>query len=134
MLKDSEHADNGRLIAEVKSHRDWDSELGADVQDSQLHFMIQVMEAWFLADHRTLRLYYGQRFLENRLPGNPNVEHISKADVLDRLRDATRNTSKGIYDKTGHAPEILASIDENRVRSASPACSHLFHTLENLIS
>jgi hypothetical protein len=96
--------------------------------------MVQVMETWFLADRQTLRDYYGQGFMENRLPGNTDVEQIPKDDVESRLAAATEPTKKGKYHKTRHAPDLLAMIDVSKLRSVSPACDRLFKSLEHLTS
>ncbi len=43
------------------------------------------------------------------LPGNPNIEAISKESVLKALKDATRQTkTKGGYSKRDHSFELLA--------------------------
>ena len=53
--------------------------------DEQCHLMVQVMDVeWFLADRDALESYYGQGFLEavRFLKLNPNVEQVSKQDVI----------------------------------------------------
>lgn len=96
--------------------------------------MVQLMETWFLADRAALRAYYGSRFRQDRLPGNPRVEDVSKDDVLRGLRRATEDTRKGVYHKTRHAPEILAHLDPGWVRQAAPACDRLWRTIEHFIT
>lgn len=49
-------------------------------------WMVQIMEAWFLADGDGLARYYGPDFRSNALPPNPNVEEIGKADVYRGLK------------------------------------------------
>ena len=105
---------------------------GQRIADDQLHFMVPLMESWFLADRATLRNYYGPGFAENRLPVNRQVEEILKEDVINDLANATRNTAKGRYHKTRHAPELLARIDAARVRAAAPIGARLFSLLEQL--
>jgi hypothetical protein len=134
LLKDAEGPDNGNLVTHIRSDPHWRRNVGALVTDDQLHFMVQVMEAWFLADRQALHAYYGRGFLENRLPDNPNVEQISKTDVTSGLDAATRRTTKGRYHKTRHAPELLGRLDVSRVRSAAPACERVFTALEALVS
>ncbi|MCH8109778.1 MAG: DUF4276 family protein [Chloroflexi bacterium] len=134
LLIDSDGPDDGKLAANVRNHSKWDSSVAVSVTDDQLHFMVQVMEAWFLADRQCLRSYYGQDFRENRLPGNPKVEEILKDDVLNGLENATRGTKRGKYHKTRHAPRLLAQIDVDKVRAASPACARLFSVLKQLVS
>ena len=105
---------------------------GQRIADDQLHFMVPLMESWFLADRATLRNYYGPGFAENRLPANRQVEEILKEDVINDLANATRDTAKGRYHKTRHAPELLARIDAARVRAAAPIGARLFRLLEQL--
>ena len=88
-------------------------------------FMVQLMEAWFLADRPTLTTYYGQQFNVSSLPANPSREDIPKRDVENGLRNATRNTSQGVYAKTGHAPELLEQLDPARVYDACPNFARL---------
>lgn len=82
-------------------------------------FMVQLMEAWFLADRECLASYYGASFRGGRLPGN-QPEDVTKNDVMDRLRQATQDTSKGAYHKTDHAPELLGRLNPTTVYSACP--------------
>lgn len=105
---------------------------GQRIAEDQLHFMVPVMESWFLADRPMLRSYYGPGFAENRLPANRQVEQIPKDDVIGGLENATRDTAKGKYHKTRHAPELLAGIDAGQVRAAAPTGARLFRLLEQM--
>ena len=105
----------------------------AVVETDQLHLMVQLMEAWFLADRDVLRAYYGQGLHENRLPGNPKVEEILKGDVLNGLKRATEDTQKGKYRKVKHGRDLLGKIDADRVRQAAPHCERLFAALHSAI-
>lgn len=91
--------------------------------------MVQMMEAWFLADPEALAVYYGQRFGAQALPGRGNVEQIAKADVERSLKEATRKTQKGEYHKIRHGAELLARIDPAKVRKRAPHCERLLATL-----
>ncbi len=92
------------------------------------------MEAWFLADRAALRQFYGERFHEASLPGNPDVEKVPKNDVLHGLEAATRNTKAGQYHKTAHAARILSLLSAENVKAALPNCRRLFDTLLEKIS
>jgi len=98
-------------------------------QDS-VFWMVQIMEAWFLADADALEKYYGRDFNKKVLKSNPNVEDIPKRDVLQCLAEATRKTQKETYHKTKHAPHILERIDPAKVRKAAPGCERLFLALQ----
>lgn len=87
--------------------------------------MVQVMESWFLADKQALADYYGQGFLANSLPGQPNIELIAKAEVFNALKHASKKTQKGEYHKTEHGFDLLSLIDPTRVRAASTHADRL---------
>ena len=77
--------------------------------DEQIHLMVQCMEAWFLADIPAVLQYYAHEFDEFALRGNPNIEAIPKRDVMDRLHNATRTTSKGPFIRPGTGSRSLAA-------------------------
>ena len=129
LLIDSEGPSTQDLLGQVRRHAHWDNTLDSQIADKQIHFMVQVMESWFLADRQALGAYYGSGFLNNRLPSNPNVELVPKDDVLSGLASATEHIAKGKYHKTRHAPDLLARIDANKVRGAAPSCDRLVSTL-----
>jgi hypothetical protein len=87
------------------------------------------MEAWFLADRDALTEFYGPEFLEGSLPAQPNIEQIPKASLIPRLKLASKQTSKGPYHKTRHGFALLARVNPQRLREASPHASRLFEVL-----
>lgn len=93
--------------------------------DDRVFWMVELMESWFLADIPTLSAFYGNRFQEGALKGNPKVEEIPKADVRKRLNKASGDT----YHKTNHAPKLLERIDPALVRKAAPNCERMFRTI-----
>ena len=99
--------------------------------DEQCHLMVEVMEAWFLTDRESLASFYGQHFQASALPGNSNVEQITKTDVLVGIADATRTTQKGTYDKGSHSFDILATLDPLRVESAAPHAKRFLDALRS---
>jgi hypothetical protein len=108
---------------------EWHRPAGA--VDDQAHLMVQVMESWFLADRQALADYYGQGFIAGSLPGQPNVELISKRDVFKALQLASKNTkTKGEYHKTRHGFDLLEVIDPNLVRAASVHAERLLAVLQ----
>lgn len=96
----------------------WDAPSGAI--DSDCHLMVELMEAWFLADTEALKEYYGKGFNQGSFPKNNNIEEIAKKQVLSSLSDATQDTKKGKYSKGSHSFEILALINPDEVRNKSP--------------
>lgn len=126
LLVDAEApVDPDKTIWEHLKQRDsWEQPAGAT--EDNTHLMVQCMESWFLADPETLEDYFGQGFQSSALPKNPHVENIPKITVFRALADATRQTkSKGSYSKGGHSFAILARIDPNKVRRASPHAERL---------
>jgi len=91
--------------------------------------MVEMMESWFHADKDALESFYGPDFRRNALKPNPRVEEIPKKDLMDGLKAATRNTSKGPYHRTGHAPKLLERIHPTLVRDAAPNCRKLFDAI-----
>lgn len=99
--------------------------------DGHLHFMVECMEAWFMADKQTLVSYYGQGFKQNTLSNNANIEEISKDKLEGTLKAATRDTTKKKYDKGAHSFEILGKIDAHKVIANSPYAKRLVQTLKD---
>jgi len=120
-------ADNANPWGHLLERDDW--ERPDDARDEHCHLMAQVMESWFLADRSALVSFYGQHFLENRLPKNPRVEDVAKADVLKGLASATGKTQKGAYSKAAHSFDILATLDPDKVEAAAPYARRLLDTL-----
>lgn len=129
LLVDSEGPDDGKLFEKLRQRRGWNPPAGSGELAGRVFWMVQLMEAWFLADMEALNAFYGQGFRKNVLAGNPHVEEVPKADVLSSLKQATRDTGKGTYHKTKHAPEILMGVDPNKVKAAAPNCKRLFDTV-----
>lgn len=129
LLVDAESAVARSPVEHLRTVRYPKSDTSA-LTEANCHLMVQLMEAWFLADHDALAGYYGNGFSRNALPANANVEKVSKGDVEDGLKAATQNTSKGRYHKMRHAPELLRRIDPGKVRGAAPNCHRLFETLK----
>jgi len=93
------------------------------------------MEAWFLADKDALAEYFKSGFNPNALPGQTNVEEISKTDLESGLRNATRRcSSKGQYHKGHHSFALLGQIDPTKVMDASPYAKRLVEVLHDRAS
>ena len=100
--------------------------------DDHCHLMVQVMESWFLADRAVLKSYFRHGFQEGALPQNPRIEQVPKEDIERRLKQATRNSSKGEYSKGKHSFEILAELDPAKVGHKSPYAKRFLSTLQQL--
>ena len=113
----------------LKARDGWNRPVAAT--DDDCHLMVQVMESWFLADPDALESFYGQRFRTQSLPQNPNIEQVSKQDVLGRLDGATRDTRKGRYSKGRDSYEILGRVDPAKVTKASAHAERLIGVLSS---
>ncbi len=131
LLVDSEGPVNRGPKEHLMSRDRWNL---PDISAEHYHLMVQIMEAWLVADRDGLSRFYGQRFNANAIPRNPNVEQIGKQDLESALREATRHTAKGEYHKIHHGPKILSQLDVARVRRAATHCHRLFMTLADRIN
>ena len=75
-----------------------------------VHLMIQCMEAWIISDTTVLEGYYGNGFRKGVLPKRQRLDEEPKQSLYDSLKEATKDTQKGCYDKTKHASELLKRI------------------------
>ena len=101
-----------------------------DATDENSHLMVECMEAWFLADKDRLAVFFGRGFNRNALSSHRNIEEIAKADVLQGLKNATRQCRpRGKYGKGQHSFEILSEVDPAKVSAASPHAKRLIETL-----
>ncbi len=112
----------------------WLKPAGATAE--QLHLMVQCMEAWFLADRRALGDFFGQGFNGSVLPpGSCVQEEVGKEDLYRKLKQATRNTkTKGSYGKGEHSFKLLARLDPDLIRQASPWAERFFVSLDRSLA
>jgi len=104
------------------------------VPEETIHLMVETMETWIVADPQALAAYYGQQFNANALPPNINPEQVEKNSIENALKQATRATQKGTYQKIRHASDLLQRIDPQTVRKKCPNCDRLFQVLGVLIN
>jgi len=113
----------------LKERDNWNKPDGAN--EENIHFMVQCMESWFIADKECLAFFFGQGFNVNAIPDNPNIEAVSKADIFNGLKNSSRNTkTKGKYGKGSHSFDILSKISPAKVREASEHADILLRILE----
>lgn len=96
---------------------------------NDVFWMVELMEAWFLADPDSLAEYYATDFRPNAIGDTADVERVAKAEVLDRLRRATTKTSKGEYHKVKHARFLLEKLDPHKVQARAQHCRQLFEAV-----
>jgi Domain of unknown function (DUF4276) len=118
LLVDSDAPDHGSLLQNVMKTSLWREHTPKKLSTPAVHWMVQVMESWFVADERALRSYYGRKFKPKALPKPKNVEAIAASQVFKALD----GVSGGKYDKASHAPKILDRLDPQKVRSRASNC------------
>lgn len=102
----------------------------AGTTDKNAHLMVQMMESWFLADRACVERYFRQGFNENALPVRQRrVEDIAKTDLEKALRDSTRTSRKGRYDKGRDSFKLLGELDAAKVVDACPYARRLVTTI-----
>lgn len=103
--------------------------------DASQHWMVELMEAWFLTDPQGLQKYFGVRFSAGKIPKRP-VEEIPKTDVITILKSASRSCTNPYTTNTklDHARKLLGLINPQLVRQAAPHCDRLFNTIEKALS
>jgi hypothetical protein len=101
--------------------------------DNSCHLMVQMMEAWFVADPEALEGYYRQGFRKSALPATDDVERLPKAQIKLAMKAATRDTGKRCYDKTRDAPQILEKIRPGEVKKRARHCARLFDAVKSII-
>lgn len=89
--------------------------------------MVQLMEAWFLADPEAVGSWYGKGF--RPWADRRDIEAVPSVDVKQQLKAATRDTKKREYHKTRHAPALLAAIDSRKVQERAAHCRRFFDAL-----
>jgi Domain of unknown function (DUF4276) len=130
LLVDSEGPVTLSPRGHLSQHDGWDIR---SISDESIHLMIQVMEAWIIADGNALADYYGRDFQRSALPSTKDFESVTKKDILDALKRAKAKTRKGEYHKIRHAADLLGQVDAEIVRQRCPSCARLFATVERAI-
>ena len=105
-------------IRALRSRSYWDA--SAAVDDGQINFMVQAMEAWFIADRRALATHFGNRFNADGLPSPRNAESISPQGLTDSITQALRASGgwrgRRRYDKARDGARLLELLNEATVR------------------
>ncbi len=102
------------------------------INRNHIFWMVQLMEAWFLADHHALQTHFKRDFRHDVLPQHVDVETIPKQLVLKGLKELARKRKKGAYHKVQDGSALLNLIDPVAVASRAPECRRLCQTLQAL--
>jgi hypothetical protein len=129
LLVDSEElVTAGRTAWEHLQGRErWEQPPGAGDDDALL--MICCMETWFVADRAALAKFFGQEWRENVLPQWPNLEEITKEQVLAALDKATAGCGWKRYAKGNRSFNLLATVRPDEVAKHCPAAQRLLDRL-----
>ena len=130
LLVDSEGPVHAPPKRHLTDHDGWNLDFAGD---NAVHLMIQSMETWIVADTATLAAYYGHGFRPTALPSTNDLESIDRNAIADGLKQATRNTRKGPYQKIRDGGQLLAHIDADVVSIKCPSCATLFKALNSLL-
>ena len=103
-------------------------------KDDQIHFMVQAMEAWFIADRQALTRYFGRDFNTNALPSPQSAESTSPNELVAAIRNGLRRGSRRRdYDKVSDGLKLLQSIDEDTVSQRCPHFKRLMTFLDQAL-
>lgn len=95
----------------------WDKPATADAD--MLHFMVECMENWFMADPQAVESFFGQGFNAEVLPKKKDIESIAKAEAYEALKKATgKLKTKRSYGKGEHSFPLLEKISPARVEAS----------------
>ena len=131
LLVDSEGPVRGSPRDHLSAKDGWNMR---DSKDVAIHLMAQTMETWIIADSEALANYYGQNFARNALPQSDDLEKVSKVDVEQALKRATRKTQKGAYHKIEHAGDLLELIEPQKAQEKCRHCERLFSVLNRAMA
>ncbi|HCU37666.1 MAG TPA: hypothetical protein DGT21_20200 [Armatimonadetes bacterium] len=116
--------------AYLKSREKWDLR---DVDEDQVHLMVQAVEAWLIADPDAIAAFYGNGVNMNAIPTTRNPEDIPKDTLKSSLDNAGKHTQKRGYHEINHCPKILAAIRAAVVRERCAHCKALFDVLCRIV-
>jgi hypothetical protein len=129
LLIDSE----GPLAASHKEHvvREFGEELIGDLSDERFHLMVQMMEAWLIADPVAIQRGYPRDASIEALSKIEDVESISK----DRLMQMIARATGGKYEestKREHGARLLGHARADEVSRKSKSCARFLDCLNRL--
>lgn len=97
--------------------------------DDQAQLMVACMETWLLADREALQNHF-PKMTERALPRGEGLEARSKQDVMSSLRNATKRSNRGRYDKSRDSFTLLGSVSPDELGRFLPHFRRFIDALE----
>lgn len=102
----------------------------ANGTEEMLHFMVECMENWFLAEPQVLKSYFGKDFQIDCIKPATNIETVSKVAVYRQLENAT--ASRLAYSKGKDSFRILEKLNPFVVAEKSTSAKRLIEHVRAL--
>lgn len=115
----------------VKNRDNWDKI--SQSSEEHLYFMVVCMESWFLADKDGMSDFFGKGFDATKLSQNCNLEQINKESLYSGLKNATKNSTKGMYGKGQHSFKILTFLDAQKIKKHGKYSKEFFDYLDGIL-
>lgn len=98
------------------------------VTEADLHFMVEAMETWLLADPDALKTYFAQGFNAKKLSQSIDLESVSKRVIAEKLHQASAPSKRGLYTKSDGFV-LIGRIDPAKLRERCRHAAALFDEL-----
>jgi hypothetical protein len=129
LLVDSEDPITSGPWDHLKARDNWNRPVG--VQDDQAQMMATCMETWIMADHETLRNFFGSCLRERTLIQGNDLENRSRKELLEALESATNNCGRNRGYKKGMCSfQILAKLNPRSLERNLPYFCRFKETLD----
>ena len=102
--------------------------------DDQAQLVATCMETWIVADREALRSCFGDSLEEEALPPEVRLEERSRHDVMNALRNATRNCGRSqMYTQGKRSFQVLEQLNPDTLRRHLRYFQRLIDTLEGCL-
>lgn len=100
-------------------------------REDDLHFMVQSMETWLLADPAAIKTHYGPRYHTTHVANlsNRRIEELSPSQAVAAIKNGARDCPNRDYRKTVDGPAVLETAEPEKV---AHRCPHAKKFLEAL--
>jgi hypothetical protein len=128
MLIDSEDPMNDidAVWTHLKARDGWHRP--SSVSNEQVLLMTTCMESWIVVDRATLARHFGPSLQTSSLPPLVNIETRARADIQDRLENATRGCSNA-YSKGERSFQLLGELEPEALKRYLPSFARMLRIL-----